>query len=72
MKRYARKLFGYASGIGLVVASPKITDYLFQAYTYLGGTVELPYLDESQSVQLIKYGLETLVVYMGVKLILDS
>jgi len=72
MKRYTRKVFGYASGLSLIVASPKITEYLFNAYTYLGGIQDLPYFDHSQTTTMIKYGLEALIVYMGIKLIVDS
>ena len=72
MKRYARRFFGYASGLGLIVASPKITEYMYDAYNYFGGIDSLPFLDHSQSVNLIKYGIEALIVYMGVKLIVDS
>ncbi len=72
MKRYTKKLFGYATGIGLVIASPKITNYLLQAYTYFGGNTDIPFLNENQSLEVIKYGLEALVVYMGIKLIADA
>jgi len=72
MKRYTHRIFGYAGGLGLIIASPKITEYMYNAYTYLGGVDSLPFLDHNQSVNMIKYGIEALIIYMGIKLIVDS
>ena len=72
MKRYARKIFGYISGFSLIIASPKITEYIYEVYTYLGGSTSLPFLGSNQSTTVVKYGLEALVLYAGIKLIIDS
>lgn len=72
MKRYTRKIFGYVSGFSLIIASPQITEYIYEVYTYLGGSTSLPFLDSNQSTTVVKYGLEALVLYAGIKLIVNS
>ncbi len=70
--KYIKKMFGYSIGLGTILASPKITEYALHAYTYLGGSTDVPFLDHNQSLNAIKFGLEALIVYMGVKVIIDS